>query len=405
MQAESPWFYLVLMPFFALEAWLLSRWIPFHRAQNIRELSLQRVVPLDGLRGILALSVFFIHAAEYHGFYTLGKVPLPAPSSNFYAQLGVFPVTMFFFITGYVFWLKLRKQDSIPLVPFLYARLARLGGAYWVACLLSFLLIACESHFHANISPLKLILKGVSWLTFFGSDHDLNKIPLSYYWLGQAWTLRFEWLFYFSLPFLGWFARRRMRLILLVAGAAILKFALNRIYIPLPHHLYRPVVAYLIAPYFGFLAIAFSVGMAAATIPVSPAIKAWAQSKAAAVLSLLLLAATLLWATPDYIWQESLLLAAPFFCVSMGNTWFGVLASEPIRFLGRISYSFYLLHIVLLGMAISSLSPLIHFAALSPLEFWAFAAVVGALIVPISALSYQYLEFPYLHVRLPLAGQ
>jgi peptidoglycan/LPS O-acetylase OafA/YrhL len=219
MQLDGPWIYFVSMAIIILEGCLLSRILPFHRAQCTKELGMRRVVPVDGLRGILALSVFFYHSNLFFIFESKAG-DWPPTTSNFNTQLGVLPVTMFFFITGYVFWLKMIKNASIPMGPFLYARLGRLGGVYVFACLLCFTLIGFQSHFHRNESVGLLIAQGLSWLLFFGAGHDINHIQLSKVWLIPSWTLRLEWLFYLSLPFLGWFARRvqRLPLIPVIAG-------------------------------------------------------------------------------------------------------------------------------------------------------------------------------------------
>ena len=400
MQPASPWYYFVSMAILILEGWLLSRILPFHRRQNTKELGLRRVVPVDGLRGILAVSVFFHHANQFFAFQAHPTDWLP-PSSHFYVQVGVAPVTMFFFITGYVFWLKMIKHASIPLGPFLYGRIGRLGPVYVFACVLCFTLIAFQSHFHRNESLALLIAQGASWLVFFGAGHDMNHIMWSRLWLGPAWTLRSEWLFYLSLPFLGWFARRIQRLPLIVAVAGTIAFLLTTLNLHLTPHSPIHAIVEVFQAYFSFLAYTFIVGMAVAAIQFSPKVKAWAQTNAASVVSLALIGITLFWGKTEYGWQESLLLVVPFACITLGNTWFGLLSSEPVRFLGRISYSFYLLHVVLLGSELLFFKRYINFATLSQPRYWLFALGSCAFTVLVSAITYQFLEFPFLHVGRP----
>jgi len=393
MSATSAWFYFLLMCPFIAEAWVLSGILPFHRIQGTKELSLARVVPLDGLRGILALSVFFLHVTEFRIYETTGKW-LP-PVSNFYRQLGVMPVCMFFFITGYVFWLKLTRSTHIPLGQFIYARWARLSGVYFLACLLCFGLVAVESGFHSNISPAKLTFQVLAWLSFFGSGHDMNQIAGSRLWLGPAWTLRFEWMFYLSLPFLGWFAARKRRLPILLGVAAGLGFLL--------YHLpaggaVKKAITDQFAPYMDFVAYTFSVGIVTAVLKIGPKLKSWMQGNVGTAISFALIAVTLFFAKPEFGWAESLLLAVPFVCVCSGNTWLGLLTSSPIRFLGRISYSFYLLHVVLMTAEIAMVKQFLNLALLSPSQYWLLAGVSGAIAIFIAAISYQYLEYPFLHV-------
>jgi peptidoglycan/LPS O-acetylase OafA/YrhL len=377
---------------FILEGWLLSRILPFHRMQQQKELERQRVVSLDGARGILALSVFFLHVVEFYKFKSTGLwVPT---NSNFYDQMGVFPVTMFFFITGYVFWLKLIAQPRIQVRPFLVGRLGRLGGVYGFACLVCFALAAIVSGFQARVSLPRLIAQASGWLLFFGSGHDINKVYLSRLWLGPGWTLKFEWLFYLSIPLLGWFARRSQRLLIIVGLAAAFSFVVDHIHLVGPIHLLWE----MLGSYAQFLAYTFSVGMLVACWRPTAKIQVWARSGVASCISILLLLVTLTWARPAYGWQESMLLAFPFASIAFGNTFFGLLTSQSVRFLGRISYSFYLLHMVLLTIEIMILNRYTQFAQVGPGTYWLFAAASGAIAILVSAISYQYLEYPLLHV-------
>jgi peptidoglycan/LPS O-acetylase OafA/YrhL len=392
MPDPSPLYYFALMAMLILAGWTLSKSLPFHRRANVKDLSLQRVVPLDGLRGILALSVFVTHVAEVkaHEATHIWK----QADSNFYAQLGYIPVTMFFFITGYVFWQKMIKTPRIHLGPFLLNRLARLGGAYVLALIFCFFFIALESNFHRNVPVRTLVLQGLSWLGFFGTGHDINNIFFSRRVMGVAWTLQKEWFFYLSLPFFTWFARRRQRLALLLLTAATASVVLQR----LPVSGVAKFIITATEEYTAFLAYTFSVGMAMAAIQFSPKVRAWAQTNVAAAVSLAFIGVTAFWAVPKYGWYESLLLAIPFACLCMGNTLFGLLSSAPVRFLGRISYSFYLLHFVLLALEMYFLRPYIDFAALRPFQYFLFAACSGTVAIVVSAFSYQFLEHPFLHV-------
>src|SRR5258708_2116203 len=77
-----------------------------------------RVLTMDGLRGFLALGVFFHHAAIYHQYSQTGKWYLPP--SRFYADLGPIGVAMFFMVTGYLFWTQMLKAEGKPNLAKLY---------------------------------------------------------------------------------------------------------------------------------------------------------------------------------------------------------------------------------------------------------------------------------------------
>ena len=141
MQLLNPFVYFVLLAFFVLFGWLLARVLPFHHRLAKAELGSHRLIPLDGLRGLLALTVFFSHAVNT---YTYASTHVwDYSDSNFYTQAGMFPVTVFFFITGYLFWSKLMRQPDFPKGDFYLNRLARLEPPYLLACAILFLLVPC----------------------------------------------------------------------------------------------------------------------------------------------------------------------------------------------------------------------------------------------------------------------
>ena len=69
-----------------------------------------RSSPIDGLRGVLALSVVF-----YHGYLTERLISggvWRIPTSRFFAHLGPSAVAVFFMITGYLFWATMNTVDN-----------------------------------------------------------------------------------------------------------------------------------------------------------------------------------------------------------------------------------------------------------------------------------------------------
>jgi peptidoglycan/LPS O-acetylase OafA/YrhL len=95
------------MGYFFLIAALILKTFPFYKRSVERvALGMQYFPQIEGLRGILALSVFIVHSVSW--YFMLQGQPFHLPTSGFYAQLATAPVTMFFFITGFLFWSKLQ---------------------------------------------------------------------------------------------------------------------------------------------------------------------------------------------------------------------------------------------------------------------------------------------------------
>ncbi len=392
MGITHPAYFCVVMILYLLVGQCLSRAVPFYRELIDKERSSNRVAPLDGLRGPLSLSVYFLHASEYYDLSHNGALILP--KSIFYSQLGVLPVTMFFLIAGYVFWLKIRRQGSLPALPFWHTRLGRLGGPYLFACVWLLLLVAVASQFTFLVPPWIFFAQVFGWLSIVGSGHEINHVRLAKVWLGPAWTLRYMWYFYLTLPALVWFARRRWRLALLLGGSALLATLLGTVHA----HGLAGVALESAQAYFGFLAFLFGAGMIVASLPASAALRQFGRGHVATCVSLALIAVTLWRVPPEHGLLESAMLLLPFACICWGNTWFGLLSSRAAVLLGRISYSFYLLHLLVLVTAGRLLRPLVNVTALSPILYWTFAAACGLAGILVSAVSYRYLEYPFLHL-------
>jgi peptidoglycan/LPS O-acetylase OafA/YrhL len=69
-----------------------------------------------------------------------------------------------------------------------------------------------------------------------------------------------------------------------------------------------------------------------------------------------------------------------------------------MRFLGRISYSFYLLHFLGLTVIVTMLKERGLINRISPLYYWMVVCGIGIGTIIVCAFSYQWLEHPFLHV-------
>jgi len=220
IQFASIWPYFALMLLFGCEACLIQHLVPFYKSALRKEISNpSRAAELDGLRGLLALGVFFTHAQTFRQWVISGN--WEAPSSNFYSQLSVAPVGMFFLITGFLFWTKVQRGTLGDLKLFFGQRVMRLFPAYLFACLLIALVVAKESQFRRYVPWSDISKSALSFLSFLlipgGLPNGFKNAQLIY--ANVFWSLRLEWMFYLLLPLLSLFARTRLRQLLLVAIA------------------------------------------------------------------------------------------------------------------------------------------------------------------------------------------
>jgi peptidoglycan/LPS O-acetylase OafA/YrhL len=392
----SNWYYLFLLAIVLCESWLLGRYIPYFFQANEQDMRAARVHSIDGLRGLLAYSVFCHHTVVF--YHHLGKGIFSTTSGSvydeigtFYAQMGVLPVTLFFFITAYLFWGKLRRGQLGNPRRFLASRVWRLWPAYLFMLALASLEIAVLTGFRLQQRPRDLIVTLLHWAAFavIPAVQPINQFD-GLVLLSITWTLRLEWLFYLSLPCLGWFARRSYRLVLMMLLFAV-------IYVPLLRYPHFHLV-WLGQPYFFSVLNMFVGGLIVATLPVGSKLREFAKSGPGTVMSLGLLAGTAFLAPPIYSWRESALLLLPFAFCCWGNTWSGLLVSAPVRFLGRISYSLYLLHtLVLAGVLWAAGRVGVFLPRIGPVPYALLMGLCALLLVPLAALCYRWFEAPFLH--------
>jgi peptidoglycan/LPS O-acetylase OafA/YrhL len=168
-----------------------------------------RISTLDGLRGILALAVFFMHAMIYFNLLAHGQYGLPP--SRFYTQLGQSGVAVFFMITGYLFWSRVLNSDGrIDIYSLYIGRLFRIGPLYLFALAAMLLIVFANTGPHLNVSLPQLAKELGVWsalgILSVGPLID-GFIKTRLILLEVTWTLRYEWLFYFSLPLTAFLAR------------------------------------------------------------------------------------------------------------------------------------------------------------------------------------------------------
>lgn len=369
--------YLSIWPFFAgLAILLVLVGTPLFAALDAPA-EAERVTTLDGLRGYLALAVVFHHGAIYHGYLETGAWQLPP--SRFYALAGPMGVALFFMITGYLFWGRLIRTGGVLDWRALYiGRVFRLGPVYFLAVGIMFAVIFASTGLVLNVSPLELARQIGSWLILgVIKGPKLNGFENTEQILaGVTWTLRYEWLFYFSLPPLAWMLRKGYRH-LPMACLGVAAPALILLFIPPNRDLYATVL--------------FALGMLAASLrQAGLAVRVPDGVASAGVLALL---GSVLFFESAYETAPMLLMGAAFCLIANGCTVFGLLRLLGAHRLGAISYGIYLLQ----GLALAAFfrpEAVRAYGLSSPWAHWSLVAGSLVLLVLGSALAHVLLERP-----------
>jgi peptidoglycan/LPS O-acetylase OafA/YrhL len=387
------------MAVFACTAFILSHALPFYR-DAARWLLAQPgyFVELESLRGILALSVFIHHAMVWYFLPQTHR--WTAPPSNFYSQMAVFPVSMFFFLTGFLFWSKLLRKPKLLWSDFMRARLRRLGPAYLLTIILLFVIVADLTGFRLHVSLPKLFLSCLAWALYdFGGTPDINGLRNTIYLLVVIGTLRLEWMFYTLLPLLGWFARRTHRALFLIGASAVVYEIAILIY----GSQFRFFGLGTTIWFLSHVVYTFSVGIVTACLMARYNLRRIAQSPYVTCGALACLSLVLWRVRPEYGLLESTLLAPLFLAVAAGNS-FGILRKRAFLFLGQISYSIYLLHCLVLAATIIPLQRAHSQLLENPVWYLALICFMGIGVILLATVSHRFVESPFLSISKKKTG-
>ena len=335
-----------------------------------------RFAALDGLRGMLALGVFVFHLVVTHRFIETGRWEVP--SSTFYALLGPVGVSLFFMITGFLFWRKLLHAQGQPDWRALYiGRLFRIGPMYLFVVLVMLAIVFTRTGFRL-LEPADVVTRAVlQWLALglVDTQPDVNGYNASHVLAGVTWTIWYEWVFYVSLVATAPFARGRLHPILI--GVALVGCLAGKMLLHIDA--------------LGF-ALLFVCGMGVASLlHANP--KARLPPAVASAIAIACLLVIFLASTSGYGTLTAVLLALFFYLVCSGTSLFGLLTSRPAHRLGAISYSLYLMQGLVLSI-VFAFAPVRAFALATPLNYWIVGIVCAAVLVISAALGYAFIERP-----------
>ena len=375
------------IPYFAIIIFIIlfARTPLFSATDTVWHEKNLRTSTIDGLRGFLAISVFFHHAAITYHYLLTNSWELPP--SVFYTQLGQASVSLFFMITGYLFWGKaIRAQGRLPWKNLYIGRLFRIGPLYYLATICMLFIVAADSNFTFHQPFIKIIKE--TWdlllLGFFYPGEINGYQNPGLILAGVTWTLRYEWLFYlFLLPVAAIFARLSGRHI----WFSILGYLFCLTIVFLAHATHQSHGSTSLAAMADFFA-----GMATASIQHKYSFNIKRNSY---IQSLVvgLLALSLLYFQTAFAFFPIIILTLIFFLVSSGCSFFGLLNARSPRRLGEISYGIYILQGIALYLAFNY-APFRQFALESVLHYWIVTALAGIALVSMALLAHITLEMP-----------
>ena len=359
--------------------------------------SSSKLPALEGLRGILALAVVAHHACCWYFFTQFGV--WSTGRSVIFDRLASFGVMQFFYLSGFLFWRKLMRRGRIPAGKFYLSRFIRIAPVYYISLCAALMIGFASTGFKPQVDAASLIASLLQWILFsLGGQPTVNHADIARITSGVTWTLALEWLFYLSLPFLAWFARKRWRLALyaLAFGLLFLLARYTRTSRASAAGLF--MAASVAAQYAKFMLIGFGGGILIAAFESN--LTTWLRPVWRVrnwIVVALFVGYLAIPRLPD---AGQVLLLIGFALIVSGADLFGLLVQRSTRLLGAISYPIYLVH-GLVYYAAMRLRGGIHSVAL--LSYIAETALCLVTLLLLAALVHIALEQPAMRLSEAMA--
>lgn len=356
----------------------LSRWAPLPQGPG-------RYESLDGLRGLLAVFVFVSHCAVWFA-YTHHE-GWHEPQSRLLLHFGKSSVVLFFMVTAFLFFGRLldARGGAVDWLHLYVSRALRMTPAYLLAMLLMFGVVALATRWEVDGAGSGIVLRGWSdivescatWLAFsvLGTpaiDAYMNTPMIV---AGVTWSLPFEWAFYFILPILALALRIKATIGSLVIGLCGVIWL----------GMWQPAALFA-WPFVG--------GMLAAMLVRVPGLARHACGRVAALAVVASLALLVAFCDTAYGLLPWTLLTFAFVVIASGNSLFGLLELRSTRMLGRMAYSLYLMHGIVLYSVLMFVVGADRASTWSAPIHWVAMAGVTALVVGIAFASFRLVEWP-----------
>ncbi|MBO8066377.1 acyltransferase [Morganella morganii] len=282
-----------------------------------------RNLKIDGLRGVLAVSVFFHHTVI--SYYWIKNGTWEPIDNIAIMNLGSVSVSLFFMITGYLFY-KIAIKNKSPSWRTIYlSRVFRIYPVYIIAVALIFLIYFIK---YGGLNVFELIKLCMNWLLFQGVD--IGDFEAKRVIAGVQWTLVYEFVFYISLPFLTFIYWRKFTISNIISASISAFFVMTYV-------LYYDVQPEkFILFLFGFLAYEFK----NSKLIIPPA-----TGDGIINFMLVVIISIIIFYTEPYSMLQSILTGFIFiFICSNNRTVMNFMNRRELLLLGEISYSIYLTH-------------------------------------------------------------
>ncbi|TDX64242.1 peptidoglycan/LPS O-acetylase OafA/YrhL [Methylosinus sp. sav-2] len=337
-----------------------------------------RISRIDGLRGLLALSVMMHHFVIWMQATRLGGT-WERPTILFLENLGGGSVSIFFMITGFLFHRNTLEGFHISRIAALWVgRFFRLTPLVAASVVATGLIILWTQEY--SIRPETVFTPLLTWVAALGQPPLLGHADSGRIDAYVLWSLKYEWAFYlFGVPLMaiaydllrGKAPTAALPLALVIGSLAATRFvALDWLAFP-------PL---------------FAMGMLASEAAKLDEARIWSSSRGGMLTATICLLAALACAPKPYGTPWDFLLGLFFASVACGNDIFGLLRRRALLALGECSYGIYLFHGNVLFVLFYFGAP--SLAALDTASLPLLLPLVAIIVVAVTATIFVTIEKP-----------
>lgn len=354
---------------------LLALFYKYVLPDNIVEIDKNRISTIDGLRGYLAIFVFMLHYVISYYWHITGKWEYPP--QTFLVNLAEASVVMFFYISGYLFFRKIIKNDTLNIKSFYIKRFFRIVPVYYASLILIIFIMFYKQDFIIHESIIKLIEHILEWFAFL--QVEINKFnDVIYINSGITWTLRYEILFYLAIPLL-FILIKKAKIIFILLFVYMLYLAIFPKEINLKFFWMNSL--YFVLFFMGYVFVHLEDRF--------KKLYNFDNNVISTVIALLLLTEIISFKN-SYGVLQFLILGIVFALIILGNSFFGILNLNFSRTLGEISYSIYVIHGIILYMTFKIILK-------NQIPQLYYMPVLLIIVILISFFTYKTIELPMIN--------
>lgn len=357
---DSVFMYFLLMTSFIAVTWGAAKLANTNKPIEV----ISKNISIEGLRGFLALGVFFHHALIHFNFSEQNV--WKAPESNFYALIGQFSVAFFFVITAYLFTVKILNTEQINWTILYESRVKRIVPLYLVTTVALVLIVLIKSNHLNTLTNIEELRKIFAWFAFglYGYPDLLGVKSTFTVNAGVFWTLYYEWIFYICLPFLAYSLQAKSKALIIILLLVLILLSESKFL------------------YF------FVSGIVAAIAETrfKKSINTYVALSSVLTLTVLFFVNF----NNAYGFIQAIISFFIFICILKSKNPFLLFDNKGSQWLGKISYSIYMLH----GLCLTVFFMLLQQQKikLNYEYYWLYVFVLGLVVIAVSSITYLYIE-------------